>query len=195
MSWMFKKLPSLKHLKVFECKAFPLIVDNKRDKFEPTAQANCVMASYDECDGIYWIYNKSTRKIFRSRDVKFNEKLMAQKNEITREADEWSVSLHNMKDYETPTNDNHDKSSEENNQNEDNNYDYELNNLFDDTNQTNDTTINQSYQSNESLVSQINDLATEVLTSPQTVSETTLRRSTREKHEPSRLNIDPSKKT
>ena len=47
----------------------------KRDKFEPTAKANCVMAGYDDKDGIYWIYNKSNQKMMRSRDVKFNEKM------------------------------------------------------------------------------------------------------------------------
>jgi hypothetical protein len=31
------------------------------------------MAGYGEKEGIYWIYNKETKKMFRSRDVKFNE--------------------------------------------------------------------------------------------------------------------------
>ena len=31
------------------------------------------MAGYGETEGIYWIYNKETKKMFRSRDVKFNE--------------------------------------------------------------------------------------------------------------------------
>ena len=34
------------------------------------------MAGYDESDGIYWIYNKSNRSMFRCRDVKFNEQSM-----------------------------------------------------------------------------------------------------------------------
>ena len=73
---MFKKPPSLNHLKIFGSKAYPLILNKKRSKFEPTAQDNCIMAGYDESDGIYWIYNKSNRSMFRCRDVKFNEQSM-----------------------------------------------------------------------------------------------------------------------
>jgi hypothetical protein len=32
------------------------------------------MIGYGDTDGIYWIYNTENHKIFRSRDVKFNEK-------------------------------------------------------------------------------------------------------------------------
>jgi hypothetical protein len=32
------------------------------------------MIGYGVTDGIYWIYNTENQKIFRSRDVKFNEK-------------------------------------------------------------------------------------------------------------------------
>ena len=51
----FKKLPSLSHLKVFGCRAYRLILNKKRDKFEPTAKADCVLAGYDERKGIYCI--------------------------------------------------------------------------------------------------------------------------------------------
>ena len=61
-----------RHLRIFGCTAYPLIM-TKRNKFEPTAQANCILAGFDDSDGIYWIYNRTTRKMFRSRDVKFNE--------------------------------------------------------------------------------------------------------------------------
>jgi len=33
----------------------------------------CKMFGYGESDRIYWIYDKSKRKMFKSRDVKFNE--------------------------------------------------------------------------------------------------------------------------
>ena len=72
---MFNKNPNLKHLRIFGCKAFPLILNKQRTKFEPKAQSNCVLIGYDDSDGIYWIFNKSTRSIFRSRDVTFDEKL------------------------------------------------------------------------------------------------------------------------
>jgi hypothetical protein len=70
---LFKKLPNINHLKIFGCAAYPLNNDKQRDKFHPTAFKNCIMAGYGETEGIYWIYNKETKKMFRSRDVKFNE--------------------------------------------------------------------------------------------------------------------------
>ena len=76
----FKKLPTLNHLKVFGCKAYPLILNKKRTKFDPTALANCVMVGYDDSNGIYWIFDKSNRKLFRSRDVTFNEDMKLTKS-------------------------------------------------------------------------------------------------------------------
>ena len=85
------KLPALSHLKVFGCNAYPLILDKKqRNKFKPTALTNCVFVGYDERDGIYWIYNKSNRQIFRSRDVKFNENGPKSKNSNNnKKSDVW----------------------------------------------------------------------------------------------------------
>jgi len=90
---MFNKLPEIRHLRIFGCTAYPLIM-TKRNKFEPTAQANCILAGFDDSDGIYWIYNRTTRKMFRSRDVKFNESFTNEhdKPNNTRNGEEW-VSL------------------------------------------------------------------------------------------------------
>ncbi len=90
---MFNKLPEIRHLRIFGCTAYPLIM-TKRNKFEPTAQANCILAGFDDSDGIYWIYNRTTRKIFRSRYVKFNESFtnVHDKPNNTRDGEEW-VSL------------------------------------------------------------------------------------------------------
>ena len=60
----FNRLPALSHLRVFGCDAYPLILNNKRKKFEPTALTNCVFVGYDECDGIYWIYNVNPSDFF-----------------------------------------------------------------------------------------------------------------------------------
>ncbi len=90
---MFNRPPSLKHLKIFGCRAYPLIVNKKRDKFEPTAQEHCVMAGYDDKVGIYWIYNKSKRTLFRSRDVTFNEEMAVQDetqlDQLAKDSEEW----------------------------------------------------------------------------------------------------------
>ena len=73
---MFKKLPNLKHLKIFGCDAYPLKLNEKGDKFEATAKGKCLMIGYGDKEGIYWILEKETRKTFRSRDVRFNENRM-----------------------------------------------------------------------------------------------------------------------
>ena len=91
---VYNKLPALAHLKVFGCKAFPLILNQEKSKFQPTAQANCVMVGYDESDGIYWIFNKSKKTIFRSRDVTFHEQIPEKRNGIEKckghqKHDEW----------------------------------------------------------------------------------------------------------
>ena len=73
---MFKKLPNLKHLKIFGCDAYPLKLNEKGDKFRATAKGKCLMIGYGDKEGIYWILEKETRKTFRSRDVRFNENRM-----------------------------------------------------------------------------------------------------------------------
>jgi hypothetical protein len=70
---LHKKLPSIAHLRVFGCKAYPLKVNNKGDKFDEVARNNCILIGYGDKEGIYWILDQETNKAFRSRDVKFNE--------------------------------------------------------------------------------------------------------------------------
>ena len=102
---VYGKAPGLAHLKIFGCKAFPLIVNKDRNKFDPTAQQNCVMTGYDDRDGIYWIYNKSKRSIFRSRDVKFNEQMNLKETDESldnSETNEWfEITLDNEVDSES----------------------------------------------------------------------------------------------
>jgi hypothetical protein len=66
------KLPKLSHLKIFGCEAYPLDLVNQNSKFEARAKKNCIMIGYAEKEGIYWIYDKFKKQIFKSRDVKFN---------------------------------------------------------------------------------------------------------------------------
>ncbi len=69
------KIPTMAHLRIFGCTAYPLIVNEDRHKFDPTAEQHCIMIGYDDHPSIYWLYNKSKRTVFRSRDVKFNENI------------------------------------------------------------------------------------------------------------------------
>ena len=70
---LFNRLPKIKHLRIFGCEAYPLNPYVDKDKFEPRAFENCIMIGYGDSEGIYWIYNTKSQKIFRSRDVTFNE--------------------------------------------------------------------------------------------------------------------------
>ncbi len=70
---LFKQEPKIKHLRIFGCDAYPLILGANQDKFGARAKKNCIMIGYGEKEGIYWILDKVTRKTFRSRDVRFNE--------------------------------------------------------------------------------------------------------------------------
>jgi hypothetical protein len=67
------KKPKINHLIIFGSDAYPLELTNAREKFEPTAKPNCIMIGYSSKEGIYWIFDKTNKKVFRSRDVKFNE--------------------------------------------------------------------------------------------------------------------------
>ena len=76
---MYGKLPKISHLRIFGCKAYPMKLNNKDDKFEAVAKRNCIMIGYGDKEGIYCILDRNSNKVFRSRDIKFDEKL----NEIT----------------------------------------------------------------------------------------------------------------
>ena len=45
---------------------------------------NCIFIEYGDREGIYWLLDKSTLKVFRSRDVKSNESklVMSQDKEV-----------------------------------------------------------------------------------------------------------------
>jgi hypothetical protein len=67
------KKPKINHLIIFGSDAYPLELTNAREKFGPTAKPNCIMIGYGSKEGIYWIFDKTNKEVFRSRDVKFNE--------------------------------------------------------------------------------------------------------------------------
>ena len=69
----YHELPKICHLRVFWCKAYPLKVNNKDDKFDSFAKDNCNIIWYGDKEEIYWILDKNKKLAFRSRDVKFNE--------------------------------------------------------------------------------------------------------------------------
>jgi hypothetical protein len=82
------------------------------------------MVGYGESDSIYWIYDKSKKKMFKSRDVRFNENSVLKDNEK-----EFDIKITGS---DTPINNNVDIveniQNDENNENENDDY------LNDDTN-------------------------------------------------------------
>ena len=106
---LFNRLPKISHFKVFGCPAYPLDLNKKGDKFEPNAKPNCIMIGYGESDGIYWVLNKSNGKVFRSRDIKFNEDPILKTN-LNDEVDLADL----LKPFENNDNSNEDENEEEN---------------------------------------------------------------------------------
>ena len=92
----FTRLPQIKHLRVFGSDAYPLNLNSGKDKFEPRAVENCKMVGYGEKEGIYWIYDNRNHKLFRSRDVQFNEESILGKGNTAR------LSIDNEKIIEQP---------------------------------------------------------------------------------------------
>jgi hypothetical protein len=69
----FNKIPSHKHLTIYGCEAYPFDLLKLSNKFAPGAKKNCIMVGYGESDIIYWIYDKSKKKMFVSSDDRFKE--------------------------------------------------------------------------------------------------------------------------
>lgn len=184
---VFKKEPSLDHLRVFGCKCYPLILNKDRDKFEPTARPNCVLVGYDNSDGIYWIFNKSTKSIFRSRDVTFNEQMFIEnfstfdKNDTSnQQLDELSIENDDDKDQEILDNVQEVVSGEFEN----------------DTEVHNDSEVhNDTEEQNEDQYEDANQNSNELKNEIEIEKDDDTRKSNRIKKQPERLVVDPNLKS
>ena len=79
--WSGKEI-KLSHLKVFGCVAYVHISDQARSKLDPKSH-KCSFLGYGEDDFGYRLWDDQNRKIVRSRDVIFNEKLMYKDRDTT----------------------------------------------------------------------------------------------------------------
>ena len=70
-SWHNEK-PNVSHFKVFGCKAFVHVPDQKRKKLDKKSM-QCIFVGYPNGSKGYKLYNPETRKMIRSRDVIFVE--------------------------------------------------------------------------------------------------------------------------
>ena len=70
---LFKKPPSLSHLRIFGCIAYVHEPDERRTKLESKSR-KCILVGYSEETKGYRCYEPSTRKIHISGDVQFQER-------------------------------------------------------------------------------------------------------------------------
>ena len=64
--------PTVKHLRVFGCDAFAHVTKDERHKLDSKSK-KCILLGYGEETKGYRLYDPEKRKVFYSRDVKFNE--------------------------------------------------------------------------------------------------------------------------
>uniref|UniRef100_A0A803MU96 CCHC-type domain-containing protein n=1 Tax=Chenopodium quinoa TaxID=63459 RepID=A0A803MU96_CHEQI len=72
--WSGKEI-KLSHLKVFGCVAYVHISDQGRNKLDPKSKV-CTFIGYGEYEFGYRIWDDESKKIIRSRDLIFNERVM-----------------------------------------------------------------------------------------------------------------------
>jgi hypothetical protein len=72
-AWSGRK-PNVSHLKVFGCKPFAHVLDEKRTKLESKSMP-CVFLGYYEGTKVYRLMCVKTKRIIKSRDVVFIERL------------------------------------------------------------------------------------------------------------------------
>ena len=74
-----------------------------------------MFVGYDERDGIYWIYNKSNKQIFRSRDVRFQENNSKKVNNSENPEEWFTMDYSTIKSSEESLSDNTDEGDERDN--------------------------------------------------------------------------------
>ena len=68
----YGKVPDLSHMKVFGCKAYAYVPPEQRNKFD-NVSVECIFVGYPEGTKGYRLFNVSSGKFIRSRNVKFYE--------------------------------------------------------------------------------------------------------------------------
>src|SRR5208337_2236618 len=64
--------PTVRHLRTFGCKAYAHVLKSKRGQFDSKA-VECIFVGYCSRTKGYRLYNPSTKRVFISRDVIFDE--------------------------------------------------------------------------------------------------------------------------
>jgi hypothetical protein len=71
--YWYKKKPDIAHLKVFGCRAFVHVPDEKRRKLDPKAIEGVMMGYVEKSSSCYKIWDPAAKKLVISRDVIFEE--------------------------------------------------------------------------------------------------------------------------
>jgi hypothetical protein len=78
------KRPDLSHLRVFGCRAYAHVPDQKRTKFDPKA-TSCIFLGYASNQKGYLLQEETTQKLLTSRDVSFDEHLLPRKAVVAQD--------------------------------------------------------------------------------------------------------------
>ena len=79
--WQGRRI-SYSHLKVFGCQAFAHVPKEKRSKLDPKSEP-CIFVGYGEDQFGFRLWSLTDKKIIRSRDVIFNEKIFPHSKDET----------------------------------------------------------------------------------------------------------------
>lgn len=83
--WQGRRI-SYSHLKVFGCQGFALVPKEKRSKLDPKSEP-CIFIGYGEDQFGFKLWSLIEKKIIRSRDVVFNEKVFPHSKDETPNRD------------------------------------------------------------------------------------------------------------
>ena len=76
---LFGKIPSVSHLRIFGCACFPLLHPYLQNKLQPKTHL-CVFLGYASQSKGYLCYNISSKRLYVSRHVVFNENVFPYKD-------------------------------------------------------------------------------------------------------------------
>lgn len=91
--YWYKKKPDVPHLKVFGCRAFVHVPDEKRRKLDPKATEGVMMGYLEKSLSCYKIWDPAAKKLVISRDVIFEEEavMRLEGSDDVKEEDYFSI--------------------------------------------------------------------------------------------------------
>lgn len=94
----YKKKPNVSYFKQFGCKAYFLDKTPNKGKFDPRSK-ECIFVGYSNESKAYRLWNPKTKKILKSRDVRFIENSEIQENQEVLEIDLINPNLNQYQEH------------------------------------------------------------------------------------------------